>query len=309
MSCGRRSVGGTRFGRLLRRGLGLVLGGVLLGSVAGAPSAPATPVGEAGDIAGLPEKAVQATPNAVPSPPSTTPSPPVATPAPPRVPREPPTGAPSAPSPSPPGSGGAGAPSGDGITGAAQNAAGSVTSAVREAATRAIPSVSNERGSSARSEGGVVSAPRSNPDAGANANEAPTRARGAGPSQPPSIAAAREVALRRWFARIWPAIALGGSDAARGWVSRIIEERLLRPAVAAIARSLALVPPTALAVGDSLPGGHRGTGNDPQRALPSAPPVLGRGKIVYLVAITALLALLAFTIWKEFRSALRPHVR
>jgi hypothetical protein len=84
---------------------------------------------------------------------------------------------------------------------------------------------------------------------------------------------------------------------------------LLRPAAAAIARLFPLVPPITAASGDSPLGEHPGTANIPQAALPDAPAAAAGEKLIYLVAFVALLALLAFTIWREFRVVLRPWLR
>jgi hypothetical protein len=82
-------------------------------------------------------------------------------------------------------------------------------------------------------------------------------------------------------------------------------EDLFRPAAAAAARLLA--PLLVRAVGDSPVVGHPGTANAPRAALPDA--AAPAEKIAYLVVFAMLLALLAFTVWREFRSVLRPRVR
>jgi hypothetical protein len=118
-------------------------------------------------------------------------------------------------------------------------------------------------------------------------------------------------ALQRWFARVWPAISLGGSGVDRGPAAGTAAGDLLPPAAAAAiaARLLSPAPPLSRAAGDSALGVHPGTTNAPQPALPGAHAAAHGAEIIYLFALAALLALLAFTLWREFRSALRPGMR
>jgi len=329
MSRGQANGTGIAFERRFWCRIGLVAGAILIGSVSSVPSASATLVGEAADVVGSTVKSVDAAPNAAPSLPSptppATPRPPVAPPAPvapqapatpqapaapqapagpqapaaPRTPVKSQTEATPTPSPSPPSSG-VKVPSVDGIAGAARNSIGSVTSTGRETTQRAAAPAA-----SARNAGSRVSTPPNGPDA--VASKATPSAIGTASSAPPSITAAEVAALQRWFARVWPAIPLGGGGAGRGWAAGVIGD-LFRPAAAATARLLSLVPLVARAAGDSPFVGHPGTANAPQLALPNAAPADGK-KIIYLVVLAALLALLGFTIWREFRSALRPGVR
>jgi hypothetical protein len=292
MSHNRTSGAGIPFERCPQRGIVLVAGAILIGSAWGVPSASATLVGEAADTVGSTVESVNAAPSAAPSLPSATP-PATPTPAASQVPVKLPTEA--TPSRSPTRSG-VDVPSVDGIAGAASNPVGSATNTGKETTKQVT--------SSARNDGGRASTLQSGPDA--SASKATSRAIGTASSAPPSITAAEVAALRRWFARIWPAIPLDGGGADRGWAARAMEEDLFRPALAAIARSLFLVPPITRAAGDSPRVGHPGTANAPQLALPDGP---DGEKIIYLAALAALLALLAFTIWREFRSALRPGVR
>jgi len=258
----------------------MVAGAILIGSVSSVPSASAT-LGEAADTVGSTVESVDVTPNAAPSLPSSTPPatppPPVATPTP-AVPQAPvrlqTEAAPPTPSASP-SSSGVSVPAVDGIARTARNSVGSVTSAGRETTQQAA--------ASARNDGSRVSS-----------------------SAPPSITAAEVAALQRWFARVWPAIALGGHG--RGWAARVIGD-LFRPAAAATARLLFLAPLVARVASDSPFVGQPGTANAPQLALPNAPASADGKRIIYLSALAALLAFLAFTIWREFRSALRPGVR
>jgi hypothetical protein len=286
---------------------------VLIASVAGAPSASATPVEKTTGSAAAAVKPVPAHSNAAPSLPSavppTTPPAPVATPAAPRtraaphVPVKPPPEA--KPTPSPPStSPGGDEPAGSRMTGATDNAIGSVASTGKETTQQAVPS--------ARNGGGRTSTSQSGPDGGATRSRAIDTAS----SAPPSIRAAEVAVLQRWFARIWPAVSLGGGSgkADRGWVARVVVGELFRPVAAAVAQALYLASSSTPPVGNSPVGnspfaGHPGAANAPRPAVPDAPAAVDGEKIIYLVVLTALLALLAFTIWREFRSALHPHVR
>lgn len=62
-----------------------------------------------------------------------------------------------------------------------------------------------------------------------------------------------------------------------------------------------------------LSGDPTGTATSQREAAPSPSPgpfasVAEGGKLVYLLAIIGLLGLLVFTVWREFRTALHPHV-
>jgi hypothetical protein len=83
---------------------------------------------------------------------------------------------------------------------------------------------------------------------------------------------------------------------------------LFRPVAAVTARLLFLAPLAARATNDS-PFVEPGTAISPKLSLPNAPVPADGKRIIYLIVLAALLALLAFTIWREFRSALRPGVR
>lgn len=311
----RRRTNETRiaFEQRLWRRIALVAGAILIGSVSSVPTASATLMGEAADTVGSTVESVgstvesvDATPNAAPSLPSAmppaTPPAPVAAPAAPQAPVKSQTEAAPTPSLSPsrsgisPSSSGVNVPSVDGIAGAARNSVGSVTSTSKEATQQVA--------ASARNDGSQISTIPNGRDAGAS--EATPRAIGTPSSAPPSITAAKVAALQRWFAHIWPAIPLGGS-AVRGWAARVIWD-LFRPAAATTARLLPLAPLVARAASDSPFVGHPGTAIAPQPALPDAPASADGKRTIYLIVLAALLALLAFTIWREFHSVLRPGV-
>jgi hypothetical protein len=292
---------GIAFEQRLRRRIVLVAGAILIliGSVSSVPSASATLMGVT-DTVGSAVESVDAASNAAPSLPST--MPPAPPPAPVAIPPAP--QAPvklhteTAPTPSPsPSRSGVNVPSVDGIASAARNPLGSVTSTGKEATQQVA--------ASARSDDSRVSTPPNG--SGAGASKAIPRAIGTPSSAPPSIRAAEMAALQRWFARVWPAIPLGGG-AGRGWAAGVIGD-LFRPAAAAAARLLVLAPLVVRAASDSPFVGQPGTANAPQPALPNAPVSADGKKVIYLVVLAALLAFLAFTIWREFRSALRPGVR
>lgn len=307
MSRRRTNLTGIAFEQRLWHRIVLVAGAILIGSVSSAPAASASVIGEVADTVGSTVESVDAAPSAAPSLPSATPpgtpSPPVATPAAPQAPVKLQTEAAPTPSPSPSGPG-VDVPSPDKIAGVARNAVGSVTSAGREA-TQQAPVSARHDGGRGISDGSQVSTSPSAPDAGAS--KATPRAIGTPSSAPPSIAPVEVAALQRWFARIWPAIPLGGG-AGRGWAAGAIGD-LFRPAVAATARLLFLAPLAARATSASPFVGHPGTAISPRLSLPDARAPADGTRIAYLIVLAALLALLAFTIWKEFRSALRPGVR
>jgi hypothetical protein len=309
MSHRRTRVTGIAFGQSLWRGIALVAGVVLIGLVSSVPSASAL-LREAAGTVGSTVRSVQATANTPPSLPSlprATPPATPTTPAAPQVPGQLPTQATPTPSPSSNGSGGSTGSGGDlpsagGITGAARSSLDSVTSTRGATATQAA--------ASAGGNGGGASVLRSP----AGAGKATPRAIGTASSAPLSVSDAR-VALQHWFARVWPAIALGGSEAGRDFVARLVEEDLFRPVVVVMARLLSLAPPTIRAAaiqaaGDSPLVRHPVTANEePQLALPDVPAVpVDQEKTLYLIASAALLATLAFMLRGEFRSTFRAGV-
>jgi hypothetical protein len=262
----------------------LVTGLVLVGLAASASSASATLVGEVAESVGSTVESVEATPQAAPLP--------GAPPAPPQAPVPAQTEAAPSPSPSP-----GNVPSADGAAGAAKEAAGSVESAGAEATRQTDASLGTEGSRATTYPSGSAPAP----------NKASTPAIGTAFGAPPSVVAAEVAPLHRWLARIWPAIALGGGD--RGWVAGVMED-LLRPAAAVTARLLPLYPSVSVApaaVADSRLARQHGTANAPQPPLLDAAASGDAGRVAYLIAFAALMAILAFTIWKEFRASLRPR--
>lgn len=199
-------------------------------------------------------------------------------------------------------------------------------SPVGRTATTASNAIEAGRGASSRgardvseapdlSKGGVTDratgpASRAPGASGAAESRAPAAGGAAENRAPPAIRAAREAPLRQWFAYVWPAIALGGGPIGeRGWVADAIGSELFRPVATGIARFLSAAAGSAAraAVGSTLaspPVAH-----EPQPALPETPAPAGGGGIAYFLFLAALLAVLAYTIWSEFRTALRtrPH--
>jgi hypothetical protein len=331
------------FERAWSRTVTLVVGLTLIGAVS-APTASAGLAEKAADTVASTVKSVQAGANGAPSPPSATPpvSPPVSPPGPPpkpapaATPAPPPPQAPvkpppsRGPSPSPPraGTGSAEPPSADGVPGAAQHAAGAVAGVGEEAASRAATT-------SERSGGGRAAAPQRRVDPAAGEHRAeggssePRTEAGssehraeAGSSEPivrrsrttssPSVALrpAEVATLQRWLARVWPAIALGGGATNNGTEAvEAIAGSLLRPVLAVVAGALLVsspIPPTS----DGAPlAGHHGVAGASRPAPNSAPvPAAPQGGgVLYLILMVGLLALLAFTVWREFHVALHPH--
>lgn len=284
--------------------------GVILIGVVPVPAASAGLVDEAANTVGSTVKSVQAGAKAVPSPPSTTPpakspSPPkppspVATPAPPpqapvKLPgKEPPASSPRA------GAGSAELPSVDRVAGAAQGTADSVTSVGNEAASGAATTPE-------RSDDGAAMAPQHRADRGAS-EAIVRRGRTASSNPPVAVRAAEVAALQRWLARVWPAVALGGSGVSGAGVVELIAGDLFGSALAAVAGLLPASSPVLPASGDAPLAGHHGVAGA-SRSAPNpapAPAAAEGGSVLYLIAIAGLLALLAFTVWREFRIALHP---
>lgn len=88
-----------------------------------------------------------------------------------------------------------------------------------------------------------------------------------------------------------------------------MEGALFRLAVDSISRLPSLVPSVAQVAGDIPFAGPFRTADPPQSALPNSSPPAEGEKVAYLVALAVLLALLAFTIWRELRPALRAGLR
>jgi hypothetical protein len=119
------------------------------------------------------------------------------------------------------------------------------------------------------------------------------------------------VALQRWLARVWPAIALGGGEIGGGGAVEAIARDLFGPALAAIGGVLLASSPIFPTSGDLPLGGRHGVAGA-SRSAPGQPlvPAAGDGGgTLYLIAIVGLLVLLGFTVWREFRIALHPRLR
>ncbi len=116
---------------------------------------------------------------------------------------------------------------------------------------------------------------------------------------PPSIGSVRVAPLRRWLARVWPAIELGRARVA---LARLLEGAPPLP-VSGVTRSLSIGIVRASAGGDP-------TLSEPA-ATPSPPPTAPRNSLVpggrevtffVVFSFVALLALLVSTLWVEVRS-------
>jgi hypothetical protein len=143
--------------------------------------------------------------------------------------------------------------------------------------------------------------------------EAIVRERRAVSTPPPAVRAADVAALQRWLARVWPAVALGDGGVSGTSVVGVMAEEVLRPALAAVTGLLLASSPVLPIGGDSrLTGDPAAPSALPSRPAPDPAPlstVDDGGKVVYLIAIVGLLALLVFTVWREFRLALHPRLR
>lgn len=314
MKCRRSRRTGFAFERLRRCAATSVTGVVLVGAVC-VSSASAGLVKDVGSTVGSTVKSVQDTAKSIqdtaaaPPPPSTSPpvKPPKSSPAagtptpPPRDPVKLPGKEPS-PSPSRSSADSADPPSADGVAGAAPGVVGSVTGVGNKAA--------NGTATYERSGGAPAAASQHRADRGASEASVPRSRTGSSP--PVAVRAAEVAALQRWLARVWPAIALGGGEISGVGMVETIAGDLFRPALAAITGVLLASSPILPTSGDPLPlSGHQGVAGA-SRSAPAPPPVPATGDgggIVYLIAIAGLLALLAFTVWREFRIALHPGLR
>jgi hypothetical protein len=307
---GRARRAGSVFERSLHRAATLAVGVILIGAVS-VPTASAGLVEGAADIVGSTVKSVQASANGAPSLPSTTlpvkppgpplKSPPAATPAPPpQAPVKLPSQG-SSPSSSRAGTGSAEPPSVGGIAGAAQGAVDSVTRVGNEAASGATTS---EHGAEA-----PATAPLHRVDRGAS--EAIVRERRKASSPLVAVRAAEVAALQRWLARVWPAISLGGSGVIGPGVVGVIAGGLFRPALAAVTGVLVASSPILPTSGDAPLAEHHGVAGASRSAPNPAPtPAAAEGgSVFYLIVMAGLLALLAFTVWREFQISLHPGSR
>jgi hypothetical protein len=271
----------------------LVAGAVLVALASSASSASATLTGDVVESVGSTVESVETVPQAAPVPSAVPPAP---------VPSAVPPAPPVAPQPSPqvqpeaattPSRSADEVPVSTKLAGVAKNAVGSVAGSGAEARRQAPASVVSDDGDSYSNGSTPVS------------SKTADRAARAVPSAPPSIGAAKEAPLHRWLARVWPAISLGGGD--RGWLAGPLAT-LLRPAVAAAARMGSVIPSNAPVARDFRPVAKPDSASAARPTSPDAAASIEGGKAFYFVALAALSVLLAFTIWREFRAALRPGV-
>jgi len=131
----------------------------------------------------------------------------------------------------------------------------------------------------------------------APASETATR-KFAGPAAPPSITAAREAPLRRWFAYVWPAIAFG-----RGGVALGEREGAPSPTVSDVVRMLLAGAFPASATGGATVSRGTATRDAPHAAPNNTPLPEGREITFFVIfSFAALLAFLMSTLWVEVRS-------
>ena len=289
--------------RSLRYGLS-VLGVVLIASVTGVSLASATPLGEAAGGAGSVVEPITAT--SPPSLPSAPPQVPVAVPAVPQTPVDQgpvkaPTPATPTPSPSshlaPTPSGGvtevsspdADPPSIGATTGAAKEAGG-VMGTPTEASQRAAAPVRNSAG------GGSDS-----PNSGARATTL-------------EVGVARSIeaaALPRWFAHVWPAIALGRAGEVLATLLARWEVATSLPISDATQLLVRLVGATESNIDAPTPSGRSAALNGSPAAPSIAPVPASGGMSLFLTMITSLLTLMALialarlVVGEEFFSFLR----
>jgi hypothetical protein len=230
-------------------------------------------------------------------PPPTAPPPPPATP---RLPPEPSVKAPPPAKPPPPSRPDPAleAPSSDRATAAAGSPPAAPTGLGREAPDRAAPTQGKGGGSGTPSADAPAGAGGPDPGGAGRATRAPL-----------SVGPADAAAVRRWIARVWPGVPLGGGTG-RASISEAIGADLLRPAVAAATRSLHAVSAVARAVGfgDAQPADSPAGPSARHGFLSNVASPAPWEDVPYFVAIGALLALLAFTVWREFRSVLHPRL-
>jgi hypothetical protein len=263
------------------------------------------------DTVGPTVRAVEAGANAVPSLPSTTapakPSgpPQAANPAPPpRTAAKPPSKEPSpsstradAGSETEPGP--AGPPSVDGVAGAASGTVDSIVNRGSDAA--------NGAATAERSDDRPVALAQKDGAASGSGSAAPLRKRRTASSPPFAVRAAEVAALQRWLARVWPAVSLGGGGISGAPAVDEIAGDVFRPVLAVVSGLLLASSPFPTSGEGSLAARHGVAGASQSSPAPFPQPTADDGvKVVYLIAIAGLLALLAFTVWREFRIALHP---
>lgn len=307
----------SRFSRAAFLAVGVILIGGACAPTASADLVKAELVKEVTDTVGSTVKQVETGANAVPSLPSTTapakPPPQAATPAsPPPVLAKPPSKESTPPSTraeSGPGAkaGSADPPSVDGVAGVARRTIDSVVGTGSEAVNR-VPRTEASDGvprTEASEDGPAAALQRGGAGGG---SEAIARERRTASGAGVAVRAAEVAALQRWLARVWPAVALDGGGVDGLAVARAIAGGLLPPGLAAVTGLLLASSPVLPASGDAPLAGDQGVaGASRSSAVPSPPPSAADVvKAAYLIAIAALLGLLAFTVWREFRVALHP---
>jgi hypothetical protein len=190
------------------------------------------------------------------------------------------------------------------VAGAAGGAVGSVRSPGSEAAAGAAAPERSDAGT-------ATEMPSQRADRGASEAIVRKSRTASGPGV--TVRAAEVAALQRWFARVWPAIALGGGEIGEVGAVEAIARELFRPALAAVTGVLLASSPVLPTSGGPLPlDGRQGAAGGSRSAPGSPTPVPAGGEgggVVYLIAIAALLGLLGFTVWREFRVALHPRLR
>jgi hypothetical protein len=147
------------------------------------------------------------------------------------------------------------------------------------------------------------------PGGAGGGSEANVRERRTASSAATAVRAAEVAPLQRWLARVWPAVALDGGGVNGLAVAGAIAGGLLPPGLAAAVTGLLLASsPILPASGDAPLAGDQGVaGASRSSPVPSPPPSAADvAKAAYLIAIAALLGLLGFTVWREFRVALHP---
>lgn len=188
------------------------------------------------------------------------------------------------------------------MAGAAQGAVDLVTGTGSEAARGAATPEPGDDGPA------MAPQHRADADADAGAGKAIVRESRTALNPPVAVRAAEVAALQRWLARVWPAVALGGSGVNGAGVVEVIAGDLLRPALTAVTGLLRVSSPIFPTGGDPAPAGHQGVAGA-SRSAPASPVTTDGGSVLYLIVVAGLLALLAVTVWREFWIALHPRLR
>jgi hypothetical protein len=276
----------------MRYRIPVALAGVALNAAAfGVGSASATLLEEVAGAAKsvAPPVTVPAAPSLPSTAPPSTPPAPVAAPVAPQAPAKLPTSVTqtSSPSSTEVSSPVADVPSAGGVTGAPKKATSPTGSG------EALARQSGHGASASTSEVGTAGG------AALTSGRAPRKP--SAPSAPPSIRSAEVAPLRRWLARVWPAIELGRGEAVLAkW-----EDTRTRPLTVFDPPRLFLLG-IARASGDPTPSEHSATPNDPLAGPNSAPVLAGREITLFVIfSFAALLALLVSTVWAELRARYR----